>query len=96
VNDVAYVKRTGSDIPSFKGNTLKQNDGDLYIFPDNTQSGEFVKLGNINYYNYALSASEVEKAFKMGPPNYPAMPVNDKTAQPSYMSAYNRIDIYNM
>ena len=95
VNDVPYIEHNASTIPDFKNNTLKQNDGDLFLFPDNTKGGEFFKVGNMNYMNYAMTHKEVLKSFALGPPTYPAIPDNSADKQAAYISAFNRIDQYN-
>ncbi len=98
INDIAYhtYKANSDDNLNLGRNTIKHNDGDFYLFPDNTKSGDFLKMGNINYYNYALTSEEVKKVFESGPPTYPAINDNDEnSSQPLYLSAYNKIDIYN-
>lgn len=95
INDTAYYTYTPTDIPAFRNNTLKQNEGNLYLFPDLQNGTDFLKIGNINYYNYALDVNDVIKVFQKGAPNHSTITENNKTDQPSYLSAYNKIDIYN-
>jgi hypothetical protein len=96
INDVPYGIYT-ADTPNLNlaRNTIKHNDGDFYLFPNNTNSGDFLKMGNINYYNYALNVDEVKETFASGPPTYPAVADTSEGSQPLYLSAYNKIDIYN-
>jgi hypothetical protein len=96
INDIPYVEHTPGSMPQLKGNQLKQNDGDLFVFPNTSQSGEFLKIGNINYYNYAQTPKQVRKTFELGPPTYPMTNPGDRTKEPPYISAANKIDIYNM
>lgn len=95
VNDIPYIEHTANSMNILRGNTLKQNDGDLFIFPDNTRSGEFVKLGNVNYYNYALTPKDVTNIYSMGPPNHPAVVEDKNSKTPVFISAGNKIDIWN-
>jgi len=95
INDVQYYTYTPTDIPEFGNNTLKQNEGDLYLFPDLQNGTDFLKIGNINYYNYALDVDDVIKVFEKGAPTHSIVLDNLKNNQPSYLSAYNKIDIYN-
>ena len=95
VNDVPYVEQNANTMPDLAGNTLKQNDGSLYILPNTNVGGEFLKLGNIKYSNYALSHEDVIKNFKAGPPNHPMVSPDTHGNQPSYISALNKIDINN-
>ena len=95
VNDIPYIEHTANSMNILRGNTLKQNDGDLFIFPDNTRSGEFVKIGNVNYYNYALTPKEVTGIYGAGPPNHPAVVDEKNSKSPAFISAGNKIDIWN-
>jgi len=54
----------------FKNDTLKLNDGPLYIFPSisgQTHHNLNASLSDIMYHNYALSQYEIEKIYKEGP-----------------------------
>lgn len=95
VNEIPYVEQTASSMDMLRNNTLKQNDGDLFIFPDNNQSGEFVKIGNVNYYNYALTPQDVSKIYNGGPPNHPAVTEEKNSKSPAFISAGNKIDLFN-
>lgn len=94
INDVQYYTYTPNDIPEFGNNTLAQNEGNLYLFPDLENGTDFLKIGNINYYNYALDTDDVIKVFQKGAPTHSVV-TDLKKDQPSYLSAYNKIDIYN-
>lgn len=96
VNDIPYVEENASTKLELKNNSIKQNDGDLFILPNNTNNANFMKIANINYYNYALNASQVESVYKQGAPTYGASEINQKQNMPTYISAYNKIDVFNM
>lgn len=95
VNETPYVEHNSGTMPELKGNTLKQNEGDLNLFPTNTNSNNFASFGNIAYYNYALTANEVLKVFEKGYPTHSSVPEGNKSDQPPYITAFNKIDIYN-
>lgn len=81
--------------PIFKNDFLKQNDGNLYLFPDLDNTQEFCKLGNIKYYNYALNDVQVKDVFLKGPPKHAAVKSGDDTMKPAYLSTLNKVDMYN-
>lgn len=95
LNDFPYQVNGASDTPKLRFNSLKQNDGDLFLFPSPPSSGSFMKLGNIKYYNYALEGGEIASAFRSGPPTKSAEVTPSGNDKPAYLSAYNKIDIYN-
>lgn len=96
INDVPYWSETASSAPVFRNDFLVQNDGDITFMPDAKVSSEFIKLGNVKYYNYAVTPAEISATYQSGPPSYSASLVtNGKTMAPSYMSALNKVDIYN-
>lgn len=94
-NDVPYQINKASENPFFNQNMLKQNDGNLHIFPNLENGGDFVKIANISYFNYALHDNDVKNIYKMGPPNYSAVEKDQSNRKPAYLSSYNKIDIYN-
>jgi hypothetical protein len=95
VNDSLYVDNNAVNVPDLKNNSLRQNDGNLNIFPDNQNGTDFVKIGNINYYNYAVTTKDVIKTFQQGPPTTSLIEKSDKDRSISYLTAYNKIDIFN-
>jgi hypothetical protein len=99
LNDFPYQINTAATDMFLRNNMLKQNDGDLFLLPnlkqDPTKGIEPLKLGNITYYNYAVDDKAVSSVFKMGPPTYSAIPNDSNSKQPSFLSAYNRIDLGN-
>lgn len=96
INDVPYQSNTASTEAALKNNHLKQNDGNLYIFPKPiTGGGDFMNIGNLTYYNYALTSDQVRKVFSAGPPTKIAQLNRYETNQPAYLTAYNTLDVYN-
>lgn len=95
VNDIPYWSESASSYPAFRNDSLKQNDGNLYMLPNAPIGAEFLKLGNVQYFNYALTHKEVKDTFAQGPPTYEAKPTDNKNFKPSYMTALNKIDVYN-
>lgn len=95
LNDVAYQENGASNMSSLRNNTLKQNDGDLTLFPemDEGRSGAFMRLGNVAYYNYALNEDDIRATFKAGPPSHSA--IEHASDKPAYLTAINKIDVYN-
>lgn len=95
MNDFPYHIVHASSDPILRNNFLRQNEGDLHIFPDLVDSNTFMKLGNVKYFNYALNDAEVQKHFSIGPPTHNANVQENRKIQPTYLSAYNKMDIYN-
>lgn len=97
VNDIPYWNESASRSPALRYNYLKQNDGDICFVPDiGTAAADFFTIGNVKYYNYAASQSEIASAFNAGPPNYPAVVTSNNRKTPfGDVGAYNKLDIYN-
>jgi hypothetical protein len=96
INDIPYWIESASSTPVFRNDFIKQNDGNITLLPNLQQSSEFMKLGNIRYYNYAVEASDVKATYLKGPPAYAAVLNDEKNnIKPSYISALNKIDVYN-
>jgi len=94
LNDFPYQENTVTDT-ALRNNTLKQNDGDLFLIPNPPEQGGFLKLGNIRYFNYALDDEDIKAAYLAGPPSKNAMEEDQGTPKPPYLTAYNKIDVYN-
>lgn len=93
-NKFALCKPTST--PIFKDDFLKQNDGNLYLFPNLKEPKDFMKIGNMKYYNYAVTPNEIAQTFQRGPPKHSATKGNnDQSIKPSYISALNKVDMYN-
>ena len=95
VNDFPYYTVHASSDPILRNNFLRQNEGDLHILPGLVDSSELFKLGNIKYFNYALRDGDVQRHFMFGPPKHNANITQERKMQPAYLSAYNKMDIYN-
>ena len=86
-------------------NTLKQNNGDFHLFPaigtsaPNTHGGSGIRsatVGNVTYFNYALSTEDCASLVNQGPPTYAAKNIaGTGMGEPLYLSEYNKLDIYN-
>jgi hypothetical protein len=95
MNDFPYHSVTPSSDPILRGNFLKQNEGNLTILPGMSTAVDFIKMGNVKYYNYALNQKEITKQFTQGPPKHSAFDSVKKVPKPAYLTAYNKMDIYN-
>lgn len=97
VNDFPYQVSSAATDPLLRNNYLKQNDGNLYLFPDVQIAKEFMQLSNMRYFNYAVSQHDVANAFSQGPSLYaPKEPSPPNGANsPAFLSSYNKIDVYN-
>ena len=96
VNDILYHSHRVRS-------TLRQNDGELVLFPPSADSGEEgsvlkgARIGNLTYFNYALTAASVREIFEQGPPKHFAADLagRSQTGEPLHISLYNKMDIYN-
>lgn len=95
LNDFPYHIVTATADPRLRNNFLKQNEGGLHILPDMKTVNDFLKLGNIKYYNYALDQKTISTHFGQGPPKHAAKHANEQNPKPVFLSAYNKMDIYN-
>lgn len=74
---------------------LKQNFGDLYLFPNEVPLAD-VKLSNMIYYNYVVSDSEVRNLYAKGPnTSTSSIYIKPESKRPPTLSDYNNLDIYN-
>lgn len=95
LNDFLCQENTASEFPSLRNNVLKQNDGDLFLFPNPPENGSFMRVGNIKYYNWSLAEEEIRDTYQSGPPTYSAIETENRTEKPAFLTAYNKVDIYN-
>lgn len=95
LNDFLCQENTASEFPALRSNVLKQNDGDLFLFPNPPQNGSFMRVGNLKYYNWSLADEEIRKVYQSGPPTHSAIEVDNRTEKPPFLTAYNKVDIYN-
>jgi hypothetical protein len=87
VNDIMYFTHKVSS-------TIRQNFGDLYLFPDGEVKG--MRIAQFTYYNYALGYDQVQDMYKEGPPDYRANHGDEITGVPMRLSVYNKTDLYNI
>jgi hypothetical protein len=96
INDYEYKISSASTDALLKNNFIKQNEGDLYLFPDISQTKDFMQIANFKYYNYALAYADVSSMFLKGPPSYEMKDESEGDSnKPAFISAYNKLDIYN-
>jgi hypothetical protein len=85
-------------------NALKQNNGDFGLMPFTpgigtkaaTETIANATVGNMQYYNYAVSSEDVAANYRAGPPMYAARDVNSGAiGEPLFLTEYNKLDIYN-
>ena len=86
LNDILYQQQT------YKS-TLKQNEGDLVLFPDSNISG--CKLTSMRYYNHAVSDASIQSAYKNGPVIKPSTTFGSVKNNISYVSDKNKLDVFN-
>jgi hypothetical protein len=97
LNDTPYQINNASTEAILRNNYLKQNDGNLYMFPRAPSvNGDFMNIGNLTYYNYATPIDQVRKTFASGPPSYMAKLNRRSDYQPAHITAFNKLDVYNM
>jgi hypothetical protein len=97
VNDTAYWPENSSSNPNMlKNDSLRQNDGDINFLPYSNTYNEFMRMGHVRYYNYAVTSGDVQSTFLNGPPTYAATKESEKRQfEPAFLSALNKVDVYN-
>lgn len=76
-----------------KGNSYMSTVASIEKNESNVMNGT---LGNLSYFNYALSIQDVTSLYRNGPPTYPSRDMmSGASSQPLYLSEYNRLDVYN-
>lgn len=93
VNDILY------DYASYAGKTLRQNNGQLILFPalgGGTPGINKARIADVSYYNYALGADDVKQVYDAGPPTYRSSSLgsSESIGTPLYLSEFNKLDIY--
>lgn len=77
--------------------TLKSNHGDLFLYPASemnaSQRISGCKIGNLSYFNYALSAANIQQRFMTGIPRFEASRQSsvDLATLPNYVSLFNQV-----
>jgi hypothetical protein len=85
INELLYQRST---MPS----AIRQNNGNLFLFPTGAVQG--CKLGNLAYYNYAVSEQDVARTTAQGPPKSANTVSSSPTAMPLFLTEYNKLDTY--
>ena len=89
INDVLYKT-------SRFASALKQNQGDLHLFPNSTPI-QNVKISNLKYFNYVLGESEIRSMSLAGAStSASASYMSSSSSKPPVLSDYNKLDIYNL
>ena len=86
INDQIYALAT---YPTM----LKQNNGDLYLFPEGALNK--VMISNMQYFNYALGVKEIKNFYMAGPSSKSTSSVTKSFISPTMLNDMNRLDIYN-
>lgn len=88
INDILYkVGRFSS--------ALKQNQGDLILFPNTTPISN-VKISNFKYYNYVLSEKDIQALVMQGASTMTSASASTVSNKPPVLSDYNKLDMYNI
>lgn len=95
VNDFPYQINSASSDPLLRNNWLVQNDGELYLMPNLNQSGDFLSIANLTYYNSAQTPDQIRKVFNAGAPTNQYSETPQLTNKPAFINAMNKLDIYN-
>lgn len=95
VNEQEYYSKNASTDSFLQNNTLKQNEGNLYLFPNLDSAGDFMKIGNMIYYNYALTPHQVKGVYNQGPPTHAMREDESVRESKAFITAYNKMDVYN-
>jgi hypothetical protein len=79
---------------------FRVNQGDLCLFPTNdgihSTAAGLVHIGDLTYCNFAMTESDVRKAYERGPPTKSFRDMeSDSLSDPLYLTEYNKLDIYN-
>lgn len=95
LDDFLIQETSANDNVLLRNAALRQNDGNLIILPE-APASPLLQMGDVKYYNYALKSSEISTAFREGPPTKPMEIIPSAGEQaPPYLSAFNKIDVYN-
>lgn len=90
-----YINDTLYQVHKVKS-MIRQNNGDLYILPDEDGTGmKSSRICDVNYYNYALQDTEIKNLY-IGGPTKTVYTRNSDFGKPLYLAASNRIDQTNM
>jgi hypothetical protein len=66
LNNIPVIIATGSTDIMLMDNSLRLNDGDLYLFPNYQSDDNLLTVAGMKYYNYAKTDSDVKTDFSRG------------------------------
>lgn len=66
LNDIPVVIATGSTDIMLMDNSLRLNDGDLFLFPNYESTDNLVNMAGVKYFNYAKTDGDVKGDFSRG------------------------------
>ena len=66
LNDIPVVLASGSTDIMLFDNSLKLNEGDLYLFPNYSSDDNLLTLAGLKYFNYAKTDNDVKSDFGRG------------------------------
>lgn len=90
-----YINDTMYQVHKVKS-TLKQNNGDLVVLPDETNVGiKSARVCDLYYHNYSLDDVKVKEFYTKGPTKK-VYSRNNNFGSPLYLAASNRIDQTNL
>lgn len=76
--------------------TLRQNNGELFVLPDETKTGiKSARICDVYYHNYALDDIKIKDIYSRGPTKSVYSRNND-FGKPLYLAASNRLDQTNL
>lgn len=88
INDIVYYTHRVKT-------ALRNNTGDLHLFPDGYIPG--CRVANLCYFNYAIGMDIIKSLYSAGrPTHHDASILDDVIGDPLYLTEYNKIDVYNM
>jgi hypothetical protein len=97
-----YMNDTLYQMDKIRG-TLKENSGNFVLLPDgppgtDTPKGDHTNLllSSFSYYNYAMTDIEVQQRFARGVSEKPNFDVVPKKHNKLDLTAYNKLDLYNV
>lgn len=96
----SYVNDTLYQMDKISG-TLQDNEGEFSLLPDgapgaNTSTSTRLLMSSLDYYNYALSDAQVQARFNAGFNANPNSDVENQKYNKLQLSAYNKLDSYNL
>jgi hypothetical protein len=66
LNNIPVIITTGSTDVMLMDNSLRLNDGDLYLFPNYNSDDNLMMVAGMKYFNYAKTDSDIRSDFSRG------------------------------